>query len=45
MEGQKQSAMDAGKLKELKLFVQQVEANPALLQDPELRFFRNYLEK
>ncbi|KAG6553532.1 hypothetical protein Mapa_004445 [Marchantia paleacea] len=37
--------MDAAKLSELKLFVGQCEANPSLLQNPQLRFFRNYLEK
>ncbi|KAJ7537320.1 hypothetical protein O6H91_11G001300 [Diphasiastrum complanatum] len=37
--------MDSSKVAQLKLFVQQCEANPAVLQDPQLRFFRNYLEK
>ncbi|KAL3677292.1 hypothetical protein R1sor_027240 [Riccia sorocarpa] len=36
--------MDQGKLAELKAFVQQCESNPAVLQSPQLRFFRNYLE-
>jgi hypothetical protein len=37
--------MDATKLAELKAFVEQVEKNPALLQDPKLLFFRKYLER
>ena len=37
--------MDATKLRELKLFVQQLEATPALLATPALRFFRDYLER
>jgi hypothetical protein len=37
--------MDAAKVAQLKLFVQQCEANPAILQDPALAFFRSYLEK
>lgn len=37
--------MDASKLRELKLFVQQLEASPALLANPDLRFFRDYLER
>ncbi|KAL2652422.1 hypothetical protein R1flu_020550 [Riccia fluitans] len=37
--------MDQAKLAELKSFVQQCETNPAVLQNPQLRFFRNYLEK
>jgi hypothetical protein len=37
--------MDAAKVAQLKLFVQQCEANPAILQDPSLAFFRSYLEK
>eukprot|EP00246_Nothoceros_aenigmaticus_P014617 TRINITY_DN56_c0_g1_i4.p1 TRINITY_DN56_c0_g1~~TRINITY_DN56_c0_g1_i4.p1 ORF type:complete len:390 (-),score=89.19 TRINITY_DN56_c0_g1_i4:774-1943(-) len=37
--------MDAAKLSQLKLFVQQLEANPAILQDPSLHFFREFLER
>lgn len=37
--------MDPSKIAQLKLFVQLCESNPAVLQDPSLRFFRNYLEK
>ncbi|EFJ25294.1 hypothetical protein SELMODRAFT_99680 [Selaginella moellendorffii] len=36
--------MDAAKIAELKQFVQMIEANPAMLHLPQLRFFRNYLE-
>eukprot|EP00249_Psilotum_nudum_P002604 c15722_g1_i1 orf=223-1380(+) len=37
--------MDASKISQLKLFVQQCDANPAVLADSSLRFFRDYLEK
>ncbi|KAJ6833790.1 FAM10 family protein [Iris pallida] len=36
--------MDAMKLKELKLFVDQCRKNPSILSDPSLSFFRDYLE-
>jgi suppressor of tumorigenicity protein 13 len=37
--------MDASKVNQLKLFIKQCESNPAVLQDPSLKFFRDYLEK
>ncbi|MCO5558445.1 hypothetical protein L7F22_012028 [Adiantum nelumboides] len=37
--------MDPRKIAELKTFIQLCDSNPSLLQDPSLRFFRNYLEK
>lgn len=37
--------MEASKVNQLKLFIQQCDSNPALLQDPALKFFRDYLEK
>eukprot|EP00250_Pteridium_aquilinum_P004891 c15072_g1_i1 orf=276-1421(+) len=37
--------MDPGKIAQLKAFIQLCDSNPAVLQDPNLRFFRNYLEK
>jgi hypothetical protein len=37
--------MDATKLRELKLFVQQLEASPELLASPSLHFFRDYLKR
>ncbi|MCO5552358.1 hypothetical protein L7F22_005869 [Adiantum nelumboides] len=37
--------MDPRKIGELKTFIQLCDSNPSLLQDPSLRFFRNYLEK
>lgn len=36
--------MDAAKVKELKLFVEQCKNNPAILCDPSISFFRDYLE-
>ncbi|CAN6460930.1 unnamed protein product [Victoria cruziana] len=36
--------MDAAKVKQLKLFVEQCRANPAILSDPSISFFRDYLE-
>ncbi|KAL9260761.1 TPR repeat-containing thioredoxin TDX-like protein [Drosera capensis] len=36
--------MDASKLKELKLFIEQCKSNPSILHDPSLSFFRHYLE-
>lgn len=37
--------MDASKVDQLKLFIKQCESNPAILQDPSLKFFKDYLEK
>lgn len=37
--------MDATKIQQLKVFIQQCDSNPAILRDPSLRFFRDYLEK
>ncbi|KMZ57544.1 Hsc70-interacting protein [Zostera marina] len=36
--------MDAGKIKDLKFFVDQCKANPDILNDPSISFFREYLE-
>ncbi|KAI0501052.1 hypothetical protein KFK09_019270 [Dendrobium nobile] len=36
--------MDAAKVKELKLFVEQCRRNPEILRDPSISFFRDYLE-
>ncbi|GAB2224556.1 hypothetical protein Droror1_Dr00005318 [Drosera rotundifolia] len=36
--------MDASKLKELKLFIEQCKSDPSILHDPSLAFFRHYLE-
>uniref|UniRef100_A0A0D6R4Z4 STI1 domain-containing protein n=1 Tax=Araucaria cunninghamii TaxID=56994 RepID=A0A0D6R4Z4_ARACU len=36
--------MDAAKIQQLKLFIQQCQSSPATLRDPSLRFFRDYLE-
>ncbi|KAJ9173441.1 hypothetical protein P3X46_016576 [Hevea brasiliensis] len=36
--------MDAAKVKELKLFIEQCKSNPSILSDPSLSFFRDYLE-
>ncbi|KAK1376405.1 STI1 domain-containing protein [Heracleum sosnowskyi] len=36
--------MDAKKLSELKQFIEQCKANPSILSDPSLSFFRDYLE-
>ncbi|KAJ1694898.1 hypothetical protein LUZ63_011596 [Rhynchospora breviuscula] len=36
--------MEAAKLKELKLFIEQCKKNPSILSDPSLAFFRDYLE-
>ncbi|CAI5531649.1 unnamed protein product [Closterium sp. Naga37s-1] len=38
------SAMDAQKIAELKAFVQLCQKTPAVLADPKLEFFRDYLE-
>ncbi|XP_058108215.1 TPR repeat-containing thioredoxin TDX-like isoform X2 [Magnolia sinica] len=35
--------MDASKITELKLFVDQCKSNPSILNDPSLSFFKNYL--
>merc|ERR1711915_395247 len=37
--------MEASKVNQLKLFIKQCDSNPAVLQDPALKFFRDYLEK
>merc|ERR1712151_562353 len=37
--------MDSTKVNQLKVFIQQCESNPAILRDPSLKFFRDYLEK
>ncbi|KAJ8512991.1 hypothetical protein OPV22_003425 [Ensete ventricosum] len=36
--------MDAAKVKELRVFVEQCKNNPAVLADPSIAFFRDYLE-
>ncbi|XP_058084420.1 FAM10 family protein At4g22670-like [Magnolia sinica] len=36
--------MDAAKVNQLKLFVEQCKANPSILKDPSISFFRDYLE-
>ncbi|GAB4834242.1 hypothetical protein Ancab_032508 [Ancistrocladus abbreviatus] len=36
--------MDASKVKQLKLFIEQCKSNPSVLSDPSLSFFRDYLE-
>lgn len=36
--------MDPAKVKQLKLFVEQCRANPSVLADPSISFFRDYLE-
>ncbi|XP_043716934.1 FAM10 family protein At4g22670-like isoform X2 [Telopea speciosissima] len=36
--------MDAAKVNQLKLFVEQCKSNPSILNDPSLSFFRDYLE-
>lgn len=36
--------MDAAKVNQLKLFIDQCKANPSILSDPSLSFFRDYLE-
>ncbi|WOL08100.1 FAM10 family protein [Canna indica] len=36
--------MEAAKVKELQLFVEQCKKNPAILADPSIAFFRDYLE-
>ncbi|CAL9044709.1 unnamed protein product [Musa banksii] len=36
--------MDAAKAKELRLFVERCKGNPAVLADPAISFFRDYLE-
>lgn len=37
--------MDAARLKELKAFVDECKADPSLLSDPSLAFFRDFLER
>ncbi|RWW19833.1 hypothetical protein BHE74_00027623 [Ensete ventricosum] len=37
--------MDAAKVKELRLFVERCKRNPAVLADPAISFFRDYLER
>ncbi|RRT42636.1 hypothetical protein BHE74_00048575 [Ensete ventricosum] len=37
--------MDAAKVKELRVFVEQCKNNPAVLADPSIAFFRDYLER
>ena len=39
------SGMDAAKLSQLKGFIKLCEANPVVLADPSLAFFRDYLER
>ncbi|XP_042509875.1 FAM10 family protein At4g22670-like [Macadamia integrifolia] len=36
--------MDAAKVKQLKLFIEQCKSNPSVLSDPSISFFRDYLE-
>ncbi|KAM0935183.1 putative hsp70-interacting protein [Dioscorea sansibarensis] len=36
--------MDAAKVRELKLFVEQCKRNPSILADPSISFFRDYIE-
>ncbi|XP_011626894.1 FAM10 family protein At4g22670 [Amborella trichopoda] len=36
--------MDAEKIKQLKLFIEQCETNPSILSDPSISFFKDYLE-
>ncbi|XXG75942.1 hypothetical protein AAC387_Pa08g0405 [Persea americana] len=36
--------MDAAKVNQLKLFIEQCKANPSILTDPSISFFRDYLE-
>ncbi|KAG1362449.1 FAM10 family protein [Cocos nucifera] len=36
--------MDAAKVEELRVFVEQCKKNPAILSDPSIAFFRDYLE-
>ncbi|KAL4196777.1 hypothetical protein AMTRI_Chr04g247920 [Amborella trichopoda] len=37
--------MDATKISQLKLFIEQCRSNPTMLRDPSLGFFRDYLER
>ena len=37
--------MDAAKVNQLKLFIEQCKANPSILTDPSISFFRDYLER
>nr|DAD18600.1 TPA_asm: hypothetical protein HUJ06_020063 [Nelumbo nucifera] len=36
--------MDAAKVTQLKLFIEQCKSNPSILSDPSISFFRDYLE-
>ncbi|XP_054809667.1 FAM10 family protein At4g22670-like [Prosopis cineraria] len=36
--------MDASKIRQLELFIEQCKSNPSILSDPSLFFFRDYLE-
>ncbi|XP_010277017.1 PREDICTED: FAM10 family protein At4g22670-like [Nelumbo nucifera] len=36
--------MDAAKVKQLKLFIEQCKSNPSILSDPSISFFKDYLE-
>ncbi|KAG6399238.1 hypothetical protein SASPL_140714 [Salvia splendens] len=36
--------MDSSKVKQLKQFIEQCKANPSILSDPSLSFFRDYVE-
>ncbi|MEI4393821.1 hypothetical protein V9102_09405, partial [Streptococcus anginosus] len=40
----RRAEMDPAKVKQLKLFVEQCKANPAVLADPSIAFFREYLD-
>lgn len=37
--------MDAEKVNQLKVFIDQCKANPTILRDPSISFFRDYLER
>lgn len=37
--------MDATKIAELKLFVEQCKSNPTILYNPSLGFFKSFLER
>eukprot|EP00262_Sarcandra_glabra_P007659 TRINITY_DN2055_c0_g3_i2.p1 TRINITY_DN2055_c0_g3~~TRINITY_DN2055_c0_g3_i2.p1 ORF type:complete len:448 (+),score=106.28 TRINITY_DN2055_c0_g3_i2:881-2224(+) len=43
-ERERERAMDSSKIVDLKLFVDQCKANPSILNDPSLGFFKNYLQ-
>ncbi|KAK1278676.1 TPR repeat-containing thioredoxin TDX [Acorus gramineus] len=36
--------MDAGKVAQLRLFVEEIKSNPSILNDPSLVFFKDYLQ-